>query len=132
MLCLSPIFVLITGKNKEEHLRNLDMVLKRLSQYGLRANLEKCEFFKRSITLCRHVIDKNSLHKAPEKTDVMINAISSCNAAGTIAPAEKNYYQIDKVTLIIIWGIKKFHSYSFGREFKLIIDHQPLIHIFSP
>lgn len=99
MLCLSPIFVLITGKNNEEHLRKLDMVLKRLSQYGLRANQEKCEFFKKSITLCGH-----SQHKAPEKTDVMINAISSCNASDTIAPAEKNYSQIDKVTLIIIWG----------------------------
>lgn len=73
--------MVIIGKNNEEHLRNLDMVLKRLSQYGLRANLEKCEFFKESITFCGHVIDRNGLHKTPEKIDAIVKAPSPCNGS---------------------------------------------------
>ena len=38
--------MIITGKNDEEHLANLEEVLRRLQVHGLRANKAKCEFFK--------------------------------------------------------------------------------------
>jgi hypothetical protein len=37
--------MIITGSTDEEHLQNLSLVLERLEQHGLRANLKKCEFF---------------------------------------------------------------------------------------
>lgn len=43
--------ILITGKTDEEHLKNLDMALERLSSCGLRANPEKCEIFQRQSNL---------------------------------------------------------------------------------
>lgn len=52
-----------TGKTDKEHIRNLEMVLKRLRQKGLCANLKKCEFFKENITFCGHMIDRHGLHK---------------------------------------------------------------------
>lgn len=52
-----------TGKIDKEHIRNLEMVLKRLRQKGLCANLKKCEFFKENITFCGHMIDRHGLHK---------------------------------------------------------------------
>ena len=47
----------------------------------------------------------------------------------TLAPAEKNYSQLDKEALALVFGTKKFHSYLYGRTFTLISDHKPLQHI---
>ena len=66
--------MVITGKTDEEHLQNLEMVLKRLQEYGLRAHTKKCAFFQDKITFCGHEIDKNGLHKTQEKIDAVIQA----------------------------------------------------------
>ena len=47
----------------------------------------------------------------------------------TLPPAEKNYSQLDKEALALVFGTKKFHSYLYGRRFTLISDHKPLQHI---
>jgi len=50
----------------------------------------------------------------------------------TLNAAEKNYSQIDKEALALVWGAKHFHNYVFGRNFTLITDHKPLVSIFNP
>ncbi|CAC5415741.1 Uncharacterized protein K02A2.6 [Mytilus coruscus] len=73
--------MIITGSTDEEHLNNLESVLKRLNQYGLKANIDKCEFFKDSVTFCGHVIDKHGLHKTPDKIKAIKNAPAPENVA---------------------------------------------------
>ena len=47
-------------------------------------------------------------------------------ASRTLAPAEKQYSQLEKEALSVVWGVKKFHSYLFGRHFVINNDHKPL------
>lgn len=53
-------------------------------------------------------------------------------ASSTLTPAQKNYSQLDKEALSIIYGLKHFHQYLYGRKFTIICDNKPLIHLFSP
>ena len=66
--------MIITGKSDDEHLQNLESVLKRLSEYNLKANLDKTEFLKDSVTFCGHVIDKEGLHKTQGKIEAIRDA----------------------------------------------------------
>ncbi|KAL6457444.1 hypothetical protein MHYP_G00344070 [Metynnis hypsauchen] len=223
--------ILITGQNRVQHLKNLDAVLGRLEEFGLRVEKEKCEFFKDSLEYLGHAIDAHGLHKSPEKvraiveapapTDVsqlcsflgLINYYSrfipnlssilsplnallckgkqwrwtpecaiafkeakeqllsqsvlthydpqlpirlACDASPygvgsvishilpngqekpvafasrTLNKAERNYAQIEREALSIIFGVRKFHHYLYGRKFTLLTDHRPLTTILSP
>ena len=73
--------MIIAGKNDEEHLANLEEVLRRLQVHWLRANKTKCEFFKEKITFCGHDIDSHGLHNSPEKVEAVLKAPRPCNVA---------------------------------------------------
>ena len=49
----------------------------------------------------------------------------------SLVPAEKKYSQLDKEGLAIVFGVKRFHQYLFGRHFTILSDHKPLQHLFK-
>lgn len=47
-------------------------------------------------------------------------------ASRTLNNHEQNYATIDKELLAVVWGVRYFRPYLFGREFELQTDHQPI------
>ncbi|XP_055584942.1 uncharacterized protein K02A2.6-like [Uranotaenia lowii] len=220
----------VTGPNDHVHLQRLEEVLKRLSSYNMRINLEKCHFFANEIEYCGYRIDKDGIHKVdkkiaaiqnmprPEnkeqirsfvglvnyygrffpnlsttlyplnnllKNDVRFEWSKQCEeafskvkqemqsdkflvhydptlplvlatdaspygvgavlshvysdgserpiqyASQTLNATQQAYKQVDREAYGIIFGVRKFYQYLYGRRFTLLTDNQPLKQIFS-
>lgn len=53
-------------------------------------------------------------------------------ASSTLSPAEKNYSQPQREALSIIFALKKFYKYIYGKKFTILSDAQSLRDIFNP
>lgn len=52
-------------------------------------------------------------------------------ASRSLTSSERNYSQLDREALAIVFGINHFYNYVFGRHFLLVTDNEPLTRIFS-
>ena len=60
----------------------------------------------------------HSLESGVEKPCYIVSA--------TLSAAEKNYSQLDREALAVVFAIKKFHKFVFGYRFIVHTDHKPL------
>ena len=221
--------ILVTGKTQAESLENLEQVLTKLDDAGLRLKREKCAFMQDKVVYLGHQIDREGISPVKDKVEALVNAktpesvtelkaylgllnyygrflkglsqvlhplhkllekgvkwhwgneqqncfnltkemilsagvlvhydterpvLVHCDASQyglgavlshimedgserpigfasrTLSDAEKNYSQLDKEGAAVIFALKKFHKYVFGRDFDIITDHEPLLSLF--
>ena len=66
-------------------------------------------------------------HRFPDGTEWPI-----AFASRTLSPAEGNYVQLEKEAASLVFSIKKFHQFLYGRKFTLLTDHKPLMAVLGP
>ncbi|XP_018914448.2 uncharacterized protein [Bemisia tabaci] len=47
-------------------------------------------------------------------------------ASASLSPAQKRYSQLDREALGVVYSVKKFHKYLYGKHFTLVTDNHPL------
>lgn len=59
--------IIIVGYNLKNHIENVNKILKRLSEFNLKIQLDKCEFLKRETEFLGHVITPDGVKPDPSK-----------------------------------------------------------------
>uniref|UniRef100_A0AAG5D2B9 RNA-directed DNA polymerase n=1 Tax=Anopheles atroparvus TaxID=41427 RepID=A0AAG5D2B9_ANOAO len=52
-------------------------------------------------------------------------------ASRALNKAEKNYGTIEKELLAIVWSVKHYRPYLYGKHFNIFTDHKPLVYLFT-
>ncbi|XP_072145012.1 uncharacterized protein [Dermacentor andersoni] len=50
----------------------------------------------------------------------------------TLTKSERNYSQLEKEALALVFGVTRFKDYLYGHQFVLVTDHKPLTGLFNP
>jgi hypothetical protein len=53
-------------------------------------------------------------------------------ASRTLSKPERGCSQLDKEALAILFAVKKFHQFLYGRHFVVYTDHKPLLGLLNP
>ena len=61
-------------------------------------------------------------HRMPDGTECPIGY-----ASRSLLPFQRNYSQLEKEALALVFGVQRFHAYLFGHHFELLTDHKPLL-----
>ena len=105
----------------------MDNVKTQLSTYPVLAHYDPKQELRLATDACQYGIGAVISHVDKDGVERPIAYTSR-----SLSSSEKNYSQIEKEALGIVFGVTKFHKYLYGRKFTLITDHKPLTTIFSP
>ena len=64
--------ILISGRDDEEHIKNVDAVLDVLEKIGATVNKDKCVFLANEVEYVGFIIDKNGIRTNPNKVQAII------------------------------------------------------------
>ncbi|XP_072142311.1 uncharacterized protein [Dermacentor andersoni] len=148
-VCVYLDDIIVTGATAQEHKDRLASVFQRLAQANLRLCKSKCQFGVAEVKFLGHRIDAAGIHTSEEKVEAIVKAPAPTSAvlaqldsqgreapiaiaSRTLGAAERNYAQLDREGLAVVFAATHFHKYIVGREVTFVTDHQPLLGILGP
>ena len=110
--------ILVTGETEKQHLENLETVLARLEEAGLRLKKEKCTFQAASVEYLGHIVDATGLHPTESKV-----------RAVTQAPVPQNVTELKSYLGLLTYYAKFLPNLSttLSPLYKLLGKRQPWI-----
>ena len=93
--------ILVSGKSDEEHLRNLDEVLTRIANAGLKLKLSKCKFMQPQVEYLGFQLDSFGIHVIDKKVEAIRDA-----------PAPEDQNQLRSFLGMVTYYSKFIPSYS--------------------
>ena len=89
--------VLVHDTNQDDHLKHLNVILKRFREVGLKLKLSKCAFFRRHVQYLQHLISGERIYPWKEKIASLVNLTPATDVTETrhikdlASYHEKNY-----------------------------------------
>ncbi|XP_033986453.1 uncharacterized protein K02A2.6-like [Trematomus bernacchii] len=71
--------ILVSGVDEEDHLQNLETVLAKLEEAGLRLRRSKCTFLEEEVEYLGHRVDAQGLHPVEKKVKAIMEAPNPTN-----------------------------------------------------
>ena len=126
---LAPLYKLLEKKTKwvwgEPQQSAFQTAKNKLTSVGVLTHFDPAQKIILSCDASPYGVGAVIAHRTPEGEKPIAFASRS------LSLAEKKYAHLDKEGLAIIFGVKKFHNYLFGRKFEIRSDHKPLQYIFD-
>ncbi|XP_056132705.1 uncharacterized protein K02A2.6-like [Lampris incognitus] len=140
--------VLIAGKTVDQHNDRLRAVLERFAEAGLQLQKEKSVFAADQVEILGFRLQADGVLTHYDETKPLAIVCDALPyglgallfhmesngweapivfASRTLSSTERNYAQIDKEALAVIFAVKKIHQYLVGRHFVVFTDHKPLL-----
>ncbi|XP_033126376.1 uncharacterized protein LOC117124300 [Anneissia japonica] len=130
------VCIAVIGRSEEEHDRNLHNLLE-TARRGLvfKNHQHALDEIRKAITAeaCLQYYNPNKATilevDASQKglgACILQNGKAVAFASKSLSPAQANYSNIERETLALVFGINRFHTYLFGKEFLVETDHKPL------
>ena len=66
--------ILVSGKTDQAKEKNLTAALQQLDKYGLKLNVDKCEFFRKELSYLGHVVSRSGIKTMPSKVQAICDA----------------------------------------------------------
>ena len=137
--------MLITGKNDEEYLKNIEKVLEILNEVGATVNKSKCLFFANEIEYIGFLIDKNGILVNPRKIDPIIKMPQPNNVKQlqsflwavnyyskfipNMADTAKHLYKLTEKNAIWEWKNECDNSFQVLKE---CLSESPILSMYDP
>ncbi|KAI0983458.1 hypothetical protein GJ496_001698 [Pomphorhynchus laevis] len=128
--------IIITGKTSNEHLDNLQKVLERLKQAGVKVKHEKCSFLQERVKFLGHVLTKDCIQACPNKLEAIQKIPTPTNKGElrsflvavnylnrfipSLQPNCKSLYELSGRRAV--WSWKQEHTRAFEKVKESLMD----------